>query len=137
MNAREHLALDGFRIEETLTLHGRPVGCMMVGGWGGDGACEGIFGLLALKPFDFCRLTAAFRYVPGEPMKVVRTGEPDDARDDDEVISRFFERPMPELLNAIFEPIADRLAEAAELREERAEEAAEVPIGEMPAVLVH
>jgi hypothetical protein len=79
--------------------------------------------VLALLPFDFCRLTAAFRFVRGEPMKVVRTGEPDDARDNDEVIARHFEKPMDEILNAVFWPIADRFAEAAALREERAEEA--------------
>jgi hypothetical protein len=133
MTPREHLALDAFRVEEKLDLYGRAVAVWLVGSWQEDGACEGVVGVLALLPFDFCRIQAAFRYVRGEPMKVVRTGEPDDARDDHEVIARHFETPIDQILNAVFAPIADRFAEAAELREARAEEPDEMPAREMPA----
>jgi hypothetical protein len=134
-NARETLVEDQFRIEEHLELFGRPVGCMIIGSWKEDGACEAMVGVMALEPFDFCRLVAAARFVPGEGGSVVRATEKDDPRDDQCVIERFFDRPLGEIMVAAFLPLGGALAAAAKLREERA---GEMPVREMPApVWVH
>ena len=130
---REHLAQDAFRIEETLTLYGRPVALIMTGFWSEDGA-EAMIGVLATEPLDFCRISAALHYTPGEPLKVGRVTEPDDPRDDTGVIERHFEQPLDQILAAIFGQLHDAFAAAAELREDRA---GEMPVREMAPAWVH
>ena len=89
----------------------------MSGFWGEDGA-EAMIGVLATEPMDFCRISAAVHYTPGEPLKVGRVTEPDDPRDDNGVIERHFEQPLDQILAAIFGQLHDAFAAAAELREE-------------------
>lgn len=129
MTPRETLAEDGFKIEETLDLFGRPVGVVLTGFWSEDGA-EAMLGVVATEPLGFCHIIAALRYTPGEPLEVGRVTVPDDPRDDTGVIERFFEQPLDQVLAAIFGQMHDAFAAAAELREERA---GKLPVREMPA----
>lgn len=133
MTPREHLAQDQFKIEERLALFGRPVALVLTGFWNDEGTAEAMVGILATEPMNFCRISAAVHYIPGEPLMVGRVTEPDDPRDDDDVISRFFERPLEEIFVSIFARLHDALAAAAELREERAEARDEKPVRDTAA----